>query len=263
MVTPSTLSSVTTKFTPGLPGVAWSTLTPPFTAAAFSGESASAANTPTSFKPHTLATYSEFSRSAPASSKINRTPRASRPAAAASFILNLTKGITIFMTFLKSACAASGLALTFSRMSLTGGNVPSAPYTSARIPRHTSCQPPNFSATKKSTRSQTLGGGGTAGFFLGGAVAFATPPRTVLTRSSRYLPAAATDGSGASPTGKPAFVTEPSLPRIAPQTCSQVCGVKGAMSRVDTSMNLATRSARMPASPSHWTLYASRADCKS
>ena len=62
---------------------------------------------------------------------------------------------------------------------------------------------------------------------MGGAVAFATPPRTVLTRSSRYLPAAATDGSGASPTGKPAFVTEPSLPRIAPQTCSQVRRERG------------------------------------
>eukprot|EP00982_Pelagococcus_subviridis_P017514 31545-Pelagococcus_subviridis.AAC.2 len=172
------------------------------------------------------------------------------------------------MTFLKLASFDSSLAFTASNTSFTGGNAFAlASYFSARIPRHTSCHPPNFSATNTCAASHVLiGGGGPAPFFFGGAVALATPFRIDDTRSSRYRAAAMSALSGSTYVGNPAFVTVPGFPRSAPHTCSHVCGQNGARRSVETSMKRFTSSACMlPSSPKppHWSRYASRADCRS
>mmetsp|Transcript_4354 Transcript_4354/g.14515 ORF Transcript_4354/g.14515 Transcript_4354/m.14515 type:complete len:211 (+) Transcript_4354:234-866(+) len=202
------------------------------------------------------------------SSNTSFSESASRPIPCASTILNLTNGMTCFMTFLKSACVDSGLSFTAASMSLIGGNRSPGAFESSKLLRKMSRQvarhPTKASATNTFAALQIFATPeDPPPFCLAGAVAFATPFRTDTQVSSRYLAAATSLASGVVPIGKPAFVTVPPFCNKVPQMCSHVCGQIGASSNVLTSMYFIASSECIKPSPPHITRYPSLALCRS
>mmetsp|Transcript_3027 Transcript_3027/g.10441 ORF Transcript_3027/g.10441 Transcript_3027/m.10441 type:complete len:235 (-) Transcript_3027:2575-3279(-) len=213
----------------------------------------------------TLLRYERLSVNTVSSSTADLVLNTSSPMLIALSRMNLAKGKTsIFksffvMSFVSSlACMASRTVA--SRVALSGA-LPLSECIFARDSIATRRQPV-YSGPTTSLIPVTfiLGIAGPFFFFFGGAWAFCTEDLKSEITPSMNLPLWYTRRSGSGSEGRPEFTTCPSIFSTLHQTCSMVCGQKGARSLVWTSQKVLMRSACMPSWP-HWNRYSSLADC--